>query len=366
MGLVAAAPRVTSAAPSDAGADTDPPSDTNAVRPVVILLPLGTDPALLETIATATTHLENSGVELQPIEISRDITPVAYARSLIKEENTAGVFWLSSRKPDQIRVLLLTADGKGFIREVPVEADGPEASREAVWLIVVNGSRALATGEALAMAQASPEDLAPPEEQQPEEPPDEPPPEDDPPEDDPDEEPPPDTLGGGFAAVYAGEGVASPVPWQSGVGFTGFLDPGRLARVALDYSLFIPWRRDDPVVTWRHQVQLRGGLRGDLGRLITLHGLIGAGIEAVRWQSNLDDRDGWRTWGTVSADFGLQVRLGGPVSLWIETGAAALLNPFDFIECEAGAAQCEGDARRTTLRPWIVRPRVRAGVSVRF
>lgn len=367
LGLLAVPSRVTSAAPSETPTpeDTDPPPDVEGPRPVAILLPLGTDPAMLEAIATATTHLGSSGIELQPIEISRDISPVSYARTLIDEENTAGVFWLSSREPNKLRVLLLTAGGKGFIREVPLEPDSPEASREAVWLIVVNGSRALATGEALAMAQASLEDLAPPEEPKPEEPPPEPPKDDPPPEDPKPEEPPPKKLGGGVAAVYAGEGIAAPVPWQSGVGVTGFVDPGRLARITLDYGLFLPWRTDDPVVTWRHQVLVRGGLRGDLGRFVTLHGLLGAGIEAVRWRG-IDAREGWRAWGTASADVGLQVRLGGPMWLWIEAGGAALLNRFTFIECEAGATQCEGDARRVSLRPWGFRPRARAGVAVRF
>jgi len=365
-GLLAAPSQVTSAAPGAAptAEDTDPPPDAEGPRPVAILLPLGTDPALLEAITTATTHLDNGGIELQPIEISRDISPVSYARSLIEEENTAGVFWLSSREPDKLRVLLLTAGGKGFIREVPVEADSPEASREAVWLIVVNGSRALASGEALAMAQASLEDLGPPEEPKPEEPklepPDEPKPEDPPPE------PPPKKLGGGLAALYTGEGIGAPVPWQSGVGLSGFVDPGRLARVTLDYGLFLPWRSDDPVVTWRHQLLVRGGLRGDFGKFVTLHGLLGVGIEAVRWRGTLDDRQGWRAWGTASADVGLQVRLGGPAWLWIEAGGAALLNPFTFIECEADATQCEGDTRRVSLQPWGFRPRARAGVALRF
>ncbi len=343
------------------------PGEPAAVEPTSIFVveAPGTDPRLLDALATARVRLAGQGVVLEAVTPRPDETAAGRARALVAGGLARGVFWLDERTPGEIRVFLLDARGFAWVRRVPVEPEAIEASREAVWLIVEASGRALAVGEAVAMEQAPPEAIAEPDE--------------------PGEpavvEPP---VASSLAPVptptpaaarrprpwlglaYLGDGLARAVPWQSGAALDGALDLGARWRLSLGYGALVPWQRGDPVVTWRHRGELRAGLRGMVGARLQPHGLLGGAVEAVRWRTAEGARGGLRVVGVATLDAGLGVRLVADLWLVLEAGAGVVVNRFDFVRCAAGATRCDGMLRQVALAPWRVRPRARAGVAVRF
>lgn len=368
-GRAAAEPARASDPPS--GAATAEPASEAAVEPtpVYVIRAADTDPQLLEALEAARARLQGQGVELTVAPARPDETAAGRARALVAGGLARGVFWFDERTPGELRVFMLAADGSAWLRRVPVDPEAAEATREAVWLIVESSSLALAAGEEVAMEQA--EDALVEAQTQPVEPEDtattsEPERASDPvvtpePVVEPERRP---RFGLGLA--YLGDGLATAVPWQSGVGLEAAIDLGARWRVALGYGLFLPWRGGDPPVTWRHRAELRGGLRGMVGARVELHGLVGGALEAVRWRASNGDGGGVRMLGVATVDGGLAVRLVGGLWLVAEAGAGVLGNRFDFVECAAGATRCDGMLQRVVLAPWRVRPRARVGLAVRF
>lgn len=357
-------------APSAAETPADP-EPAAAPLPIVVVGGPAVDPGLRQVLQEAQAHLQAQGVELSLVEPEAGQTAAGRARTLVREGKARGVFWLDERDPEEIRVFLLDPQGSAYVRRVPVDPEGVEASREAVWLIVESGSLALVSGEAVAMEQAAAEDLrAEPEV----EPPLHPPSSSEPSAGD--EEPvaplpgptEPTALAvrGRVGLSYLGVGFARSIPWSSGVALDGALDLGPRWRLALGYGLLLPWRSGDPVVTWRHRAELRGGPRFEVHPRVELHALVGGGLEAVRWRERAGDGAGWRVTGLVGLDGGLSVRLVATLMLVVEPGVGLLINRFDFVECAQPAARCEGALRRVVLEPWRVRPRARVGLAVGF
>jgi len=350
--------------PSASVSPPAPAPEPDPVTTIHVVRPREADPRLMEALETARVQLGAQGLDLGIVETSRGQSAAAAARALVERGATRGVFWLDQRDAHELRVFLLDDEGSAYVRRIPVEPGGAEASREAVWLIVESGSLALAAGQQVAMEKARAEELEP-----------EPEPELEPapapapkpvvtPE--PELEPAPPRSRGWVGLSYLGAGLAGAVPWSSGVAVDGGVDLGPRWRLSAGYGLLLPWRAGDPVVTWRHRGELRGGPRVALGSRAEFHALVGGGLEVLRWRSPSEADDGWRPTGFASLDVGLSVRLAGPLWLRVEPGAEVLLGRADFVECAAGASDCEGASRRVALRPWPARPRARAGLAVAF
>jgi hypothetical protein len=331
--------------------------------PIYVVEAAGTDPQLLAALAAARSNLQGQGVVLTVATLRPDETAAGRARALVAGGLARGVFWFDERTPGEIRVFMLDADGSAYVRRVPVDPQTAEASREAVWLIVESSSLALVAGQEVAMEQAA--EVLEPEPAV--EPAVEPAPSPDPvASSEPAAIAPPRRLAVRLGLGYLGDGLAPTIPWQSGAGLDGALDLGRHWRLSLGYGLLLPWRRDDPPVTWRHRVELRAGLRGRVGARVELYGLLGGAVEAVRWRSSTGDGGGTRVLGLGTLDGGLGVRLVANLWLVLEPGVGVLVNRFDFVECAAGATRCDGMLRRVALAPWRVRPRARLGLAVSF
>ena len=376
VALVGATP-ATAAEPAVVEAPVEPETNASAPAPVAttiyVIRQPGADPQLLEALETARLQLGQQGLELSFVEPALGQTAASRARELVGEGQARGVFWLDERRPEELRVFLLDAQGSAHVRRIPVDPSGAEATREAVWLIVESGSLALAAGEQVAMEEAKAEDLEPEPKPEPEpESESEPEPKPEPrPEPEPETEPKPELEPsprprGAVALSYLGAGLGAAVPWNSGVALDGSVDLGVRWRVAVGYGLLLPWRSGDPVVSWRHRGELRAGPRVSIGSRLELYALLGGGVEALRWRTTSGGGGGWRVTGMVSIDGGLQVQLWSRLSLRFEPGAEVLLNRFEFVECAAGGSSCEGDARRVVLAPWRVRPRARLGLAVSF
>ncbi|MEX1365466.1 MAG: hypothetical protein AB1Z98_20230 [Nannocystaceae bacterium] len=361
-------------APVVAGASSPSARPEPVELPTTVYVVVGeqTDPRLREALDAARTNLAGQGVELRVVAARPEEPAAMRARDLVRGEGARGVFWIDERRPQQLRVFLLDSDGSAHVRRVPVVADSAEASREAVWNIVESGSLALASGGPVAMEEASTDELEvvvrPPPEPEPKTEPQTPVAaaghEPDRPRELP-TPPSPPRARGSLVVAYLAEGLASPIPWQSGLGLGGWLDLGAHMRLSLDYGLLLPWRTGDPTVTWRHRGELRAGPRWSVASRVplSLHVLLGVGLEAARWLG--DSGRGWRAVATAGLDGGLALRLRAPVWLVLEPGLAVVLNRFEFVECAQGSA-CTGRARRVALRPWRVRPRVRLGLRLAF
>lgn len=362
-------------------APTDPAKPSPAaLTPVYVIVGPQTDPALVEVLEAARANLQLQGVELQLLEPAPGQTAAGRARALVSGGLARGAFWLDERTPGQpgqpgeLRVFLLDREGSAYVRRVPTDPASVEASREAVWLIVESGSLALATGETIGMEAAKAEDLEPqpPPRGEPEPPPTPAPARPEPPRPAPRPQPaPPERYQPPFRMSYAlsylGSSLARAVPWSSGAAFDVSVLLRRPVMVALGYGLLLPWRSGEPVVSWRHRVELRTGPRYTVGPRLDLHLLAGAAMEALRWRSTSDAEDrGWRATALATLDGSLAVRLKANLWLTFEPGAEVLLNRFAFVECAAGAPSCEGASRRVVLDPWRVRPRARMGLAVQF
>ncbi len=332
------------------------------------------DPRLAEALATARPELDARGLKLMVVKPDPELGAAARARALIGEGTARGVFWLDPQ-PHELRVFLLAADGSAYVRRVPVEPGGDEASLEAVWHIVASGSLALASGEGVAMEQAATDEIDPAPQGTVEDPapaagPSEvvSPPGSAP---TPAEEPDPVVAAAAprtrVGVGYVGEGIASSMAWQSGVGVDAMVRLSPRWRLSVGYAVMVPRRRDTPTVTWRHGGSLRAGPSFDVGRRLALYGLVGVGVEAVGWRGRSAAQRGWRVVGTAGADGGLSVMLvPSRLALVVEPGLGVVLNRFDLVECEQGAVACEGETRRVVMSPWRVRPRARAGLAVFF
>ena len=364
----AAAPEPPSAPPE--GAETEPAS-TDGLTTLHVIEAAGNDPRLGRAVSAARARLHGQGVELVLTTPGPDEPAARLARTLTAGGRSQGAFWFDERTPGELRVFLITADGSAYVRRVPVEEGSAEASLEAVWLIVEASSLALASGQRVAMEQATGElepEVAPEPEPEPEPEPGleakEPAPK---PEGAPEPvTPTPDRVVVRLGLGYLGEGLASAVPWSSGAAVDVALDLGRRWRLALGYGLLLPWRSGDPPVTWRHRAELRAGPRVALGSRVELYALLGGGLEALRWHATAGDEAGHRVLGVVTLDGGLGLRLVSTLRLVLEPGSSVVVNRFDFVECAAGSQACEGAARRVVLAPWRVRPRARLGLQVSF
>jgi hypothetical protein len=347
-----------------------PAAEPTAPTPIYVVRAAGTDPGLLAAVETARARLQGQGVVLTVAAARPDETAAARARALVAGGLARGVFWFDERAPDEIRVFMLAADGSAWVRRVPVEPTAAEATREAVWLIVESSSLALATGEeVVAMEQAGAELVAgdpagtPASDAAESEPVEREPAVREPL---PPEPAPPRRPAIHLGLGYLGESFAPQVPWQSGVGIDGAVDLGRRFRVGLGYGLLLPWRGGDPPVTWRHRVELRGGVRRLVRAWVELYALVGGALDLVRWRATAGEAEGLRAMGLFTFEAGARLRLHRGLWLVVEPGAAVLLNRFDFVECAAGATRCDGMLRRVVLAPHGVRLRARAGLAVQF
>ena len=363
MGLASRPARAQRLQSPPAAAELAPQEQPANIR---VLIGPDTDPGLVEALKAAGTNLRAQGVSLQPVALEPGERAEQRAASLIAEPGALGVFWFDVHDA-QVRVLLLTGPGQAYVRSVPVQGGSDETVREAVWLIVESGSLALVSGQAPAMqpAEVAVEPTSPKASQAPAEvagP-------------SPSGRETPDasaldpgarsTVTGGVVVSYLGEGVGSPIPWQSGLGLDGVLDLGQRIRLRLGYGALLPMR-GAPAIGWRHRAELYGGPRFTVGPRVTLHALIGAGVEAQQWRGSSSGENGWRAVALAGLDAGLTVRVLGPLSLWLEPGIGLPLNRFALVECDTGGQQCTGAARRVVLEPWRVRPRVRGGLLLRF
>lgn len=370
-GVVAAAAAPSHAAAGEpAFAPTEPLATAPASEPtpIYVVRAAGTDPRLLEALEAARVRLEGRGVALTVATARPDETAAGRARALVAGGLARGVFWFDESAPGELRVFMLAGDGSAWVRRVPVDPETAEATREAVWLIVEATGLALATGEEVAMEQA--DDVLAQADAEAKTDADtdatsEPPSASEPSEAEPTVEP---TRRTAFriGLAYLGDGLATTVPWQSGVGIDGAIDLDGWWRIALGYGLLLPWRRGEPPVTWRHRVELRTGPRGRVGKLVELYALVGGALEAVRWRASTGDGGGVRMLGVATLDGGLGVKLVANLWLVLEPGVGVLWNRFDFVECAAGATRCDGPQERVVLAPWRVRPRVRVGLAARF
>jgi len=367
--LMSAVPTLAAAAEptaSDPVVTPDPPP--SATTHVYVVTSPGTDPGLREVLDTARANLHAQGVELEQVEPTPGQTAAFRARALVSSGLARGAFWIDERRSGELRVFLVDHSGSTYVRKIPVEPTSPEASREAVWHIVESGSLAVAAGEVVGMEEAQAEDLEAQPRPQPEPTPPQtsPTPTAAPPQPQPETPPSSRRIVVGIGVAYLGAALAAEVPWSSGAAFDVTADLLGHWRLALGYGLLLPWRSGDPVVTWRHRVELRTGPRMSIGSRVELSLLAGGAMEALRWRTTTGDGGGWRPTALGTTDVGVGLRLVGNLWLVVEPGMEMVINRFAFVECEAVASRCEGAARRVVLVPWRIRPRARLGLAVRF
>lgn len=352
-------PQLARAAPADS---TEGPAQSQRST-IIVAVTSDADPKLVEALKAASANLAAQGLVLEPVALKPGQRPAERAAALLRTDDVLGVFWLDDRD-DELRVFLMASPTTAYLRRIPIEGSSREAAREAAWLIVESGSMALVSGAVPAMEHADAKALLP-----------EPAPVEAAPEPTPEPKPtatapsptaspaPEQRVGGALVLGYLGEGLAAPVPWQSGIAASGVLDVGRHVRLALDYGVLLPWRSGAPTVRWRHRVGARVGPRVALSRRVAMHALVGASVEAMQWRHSTNPQTGWRVLATAGLDVGLTVSLIPALSLWFQPGLGVPLNRFSFVECQAQSTSCEGTARRVVLNPWATRPRVVAGLA---
>jgi len=363
LASIFAAPSVR-AAPSSPTAGPAPaktPADNSVV--LVAVVNDGLSDGLQTAIGELQTQLARQGItfRLERTNLPSDAPALPRIRQVAEAHAARGVFWFDQSAPGAVGVYLLSQSGETFGRRVQTDDDSPEASVEAVWLIVSASALALATGEAVQMRSVA---LAEPE----------PAPEPDPlpqPERAPSPEPAPKPkpernarLGLVGAAGYLGSGFAPELVWQHGASVSAAVDARPWLRLGAGYGLLAPPRSSAAPIGARHQLALRVGLVANPSPRFQLEGRVSPGAEFVQWDSGTDG--GIRTLATLGVEAVLHIALTGPVFLQAGLGATTVLNRFAFVECAAEATTCSGDDRRVLLTPWRVRPRVHVGVGLHF
>lgn len=337
-------------------ASAAPPSTDASTQSTVVLI-VSSDEAkrFASVVEAARTNLAAQGVTLSVLERGGDEHPARLAPPRLAAE-AVGVFWFDDTRSGTLRVVLQTRGQGRFSRSVPGDPLDSATRDEAVWLILQTNSLALAMGARPSM------------DVEPEEPPAD------------DALAPPSGVTGEVAldgtvevvplprvlelgAHYASQGVGQRLPWQHGVELEATFHMDESWLVGLGYAAAIPDSRALPI-GWQHAVELRGGARRTLGRRVELRALASVGVGALQWIDRDAARSGWRAVATAAIDAGVQIRIAGPISLWIAPGGVARLNPFALTECSLDAPTCSGEARRVVFEFWPVQPRLRAGLRV--
>jgi hypothetical protein len=341
-------------------------SDASTQTKILVLLGAD-DREMRQALEAARTQLAARRIVLEPIEVDDRSTPDrAIARELGGEHAAQGVFWFDRSQPGEVGVFLAADDGSTFVRRVPVAAESSQASLEAVFLIVEHSSTALAAGVGVAMESVEmdtgsqhdePAPVANPEEARSTQTIAD------------DDSSPARAMAQrrvrfGASVAYRGESFAADMPWQSGAALGVHLDVGRWLRLGLDYSFSAPWRADASPLIWRHGAGLHVGVRTNLTKRLELSGRLVGAVDLVHWATA--EATDLRVVAVVGPDVLLRVHLFRGAFFELGPGVGIVLNRFAFIECEATATACEGDARRVALDPWRVRPRFQAGVGYRF
>ncbi len=274
------------------------------------------------------------------------------------------VFWLDVARPDEWRLYALPcAAQQPFVREIPVTSGEEQASIEALWLIVRSSAAAMAAGAEPAMEAVDPRALEPK--------PTEPTPPVREPTTRPPERPTPSperVRKWSVRAGYAGDSLAPQIPWQSGV-LAGFAyAPIRWLRIGAGYEFLAHARLDEPAgfALWRHAVALTIAGVAPLAKRVELEVRFAPELELSRWKSDVSGRGRLRAVPRLGLDALLQIELGRGVALELGPGLAVALIDVDFVTCATSATTCTGPGRNVVVDARRVRPRARAGISVRF
>ncbi len=356
--------RDASAAPAEPHAPParDPASAPDQAKTTrLLVLDIDDDDAGIDAaVDQARTTLGHDDIVLERAQLAGELA-LPTLQDLLTARDASAAFWFRHDDPNRWDVYLVDRKGDAYRREVPIDPASPEATVEAVWLIVDGSSRAIAAGEQVAMVKVDlPEPEPEPQPQPQPQPQPEPPPED---ETKPDPPPPPPSRAHGRLGVgYLGEGFADQAPWQSGVSIFGGVDLGRWLRLGLDANALLS-NRPDPV-TYRIQVLGYGGVHFGVGARLDFGVRAGLGAELIGYDGA--SRPGLRTLGLAGLDGSLEIGIVERLAFRLALGGTMPLNPVTFVECESPNAACEGDARRIVLQPWPARIRALAGFVLRL
>jgi hypothetical protein len=338
---------------------------------VVLLVPQDGDRRIADVVAAVRANVPPDEFEIVSVKTQGPSTlgvRVVAAQDAAIEHDARAVFWFDLRHDQEYVVYVYVRDRSAVLRRrVPGAAQSPEAAVEAMWLIVRSGAMAIASGSDAGMETVDPDQIAAEVEaaNKPEEPPVRPEP---PPVSARSEHRPPDLRGVWLSFGYLGEGLASAVPWQSGGGVELSYGVHRWVKLGIGYGLVggFPVRSPAELHVLRHEIAAVLGVGGPVHPRVRVEARLLPAVELSQWRAPADDGAGVRVVGKTAAELVLRVWLVPQLSFDVGAGASLAFNDFDFVLCEATAAECTGDARRVVLSPWRVRPRARVGLSALF
>ncbi|MFO0632933.1 MAG: hypothetical protein U0168_08800 [Nannocystaceae bacterium] len=184
--------------------------------------------------------------------------------------------------------------------------------------------------------------------------------------------PPRRAIGLRLSLAYAGEALATQLPWRSGVfGGIGWA-PRRRLRLGAWYELLAPGHRDQPpgFAVWQHAIALWAAGVLPVAKRVALELRGGPELAIARWRSDELGRSRRRPIARLGADATLQIALVRWLALDLGAGLSVSLPDVDYVTCAAGSGgdppPCRGADRRVAVDAWRVRPRARAGFSVQF
>lgn len=335
------------------------------------------DPGLTPAVSAIEEHMQAAGVEF---ELAASFAPGAAldsqletARGLGEEHDVTAIAWVIRETGGTTRILLLVpATERVYTRTLEPTGTG-QADLETLGLVLASSARALAEqadesppGFEAAVVETTPPDAAPPTEAEvpverapvetartAEPPPPEPPPK----------------LRVELHAGYAGASFGNALAWQHGVqGGLGLVFSERGA-VGLEYAFGAPAQvpvSGQPAATWSmHGLGISGAFIQPLGERLGLRLRAGPLLGWARWRGS--DADSRRVLVSIDASLRLSVEIVGGLGAYLEGGAVAALNNFDYVlECAPGSVDCTPGDTQTVFVPWPVRPKAAAGARYRF
>jgi hypothetical protein len=354
---------------------TEPPpveAKTVEIDRVVLLEPDTPDPRIADVVAAVRANVPPDEFEIVSVKTPGPSTlgvRVVAAQDAASAHDARAVFWFDLRHEEEYLVYVYVRDRSAVLRRrVPEAAQSPEVAIETMWLIVRSGAMAIASGSDAGMEMVDPDQIkaeveaaTKPKEAEPEvvAPP---------PVIATSEHRPPDLRGVWLSFGYLGEGLARSMPWQSGGSIELAYAVHRFVKIGVGYGVVGGWpvRRPTEFHVLRHEVAAVLGIGGSVRPRLRIEARVLPAVELSQWRTPADDNAGLRVVGKAAAELVFRIWLVPQLALDLGGGASVAFNRFDFVLCEATAAECSGEDRRVVLSPWRVRPRARAGFSVLF
>ena len=357
--------------PAPESIEPTPPAKEVQVDRVVLLEPTEPDERIADVVAAVRANVPPEEFEIVSVKTPGPSTlgvRVVAAQDAATEHDARAVFWFDLRHDEEWVVYVYVRDRSAVLRRrVPEAAQSPEAAVEAMWLIVRSGAMAIASGTDAGMETVDPDQVAAevkaasePEPAPPTQPPT--------PSTARSEHSPPQLRGVWLSFAYLGEGLASTVPWQSGASLELAYAVHRFVKLGIGYGVVggLPVRTPAELHILRHEIAAILGVGGPVHPRLRVEARVLPAAELSQWRTPADDGTGLRVIGKAAAELVFRVWLVPQLSFDLGAGASVTFNDFDFVQCEATASECTGDARRVVLSPWRVRPRARVGISALF